>query len=144
MSHSAGFTSQDSATKISVGDAITPEDVSASSAVASDETARYALLLGDDCLILAQRLGHWISRAPSSKRTSRWGTSPWTFSATHDFSLPTLVPPGARPKTIWRIFAQRKSSVPAVSSSRRTVTSAGRSLASCCSVSTLMSSTSDW
>lgn len=64
MSHSAGFTSQDSATKISVGDAITPEDVSASSAVASDETARYALLLGDDCLILAQRLGHWISRAP--------------------------------------------------------------------------------
>lgn len=64
MNSAAGFTSQDSATRISVGDALTPEDVSASSAVAAEDTARYALMLGDDCLILAQRLGHWISRAP--------------------------------------------------------------------------------
>lgn len=64
MSSASGFTSQDSATRISVGDAITPEDVRASSVVADDDTARYALMLGDDGLILAQRLGYWISRAP--------------------------------------------------------------------------------
>lgn len=64
MSHSAGFTAQDSATRISVGDAIAPEDLSSSGASADEKTARYALMLGDDSLILAQRLGHWISRAP--------------------------------------------------------------------------------
>ncbi|RJN32830.1 1,2-phenylacetyl-CoA epoxidase subunit PaaC [Nesterenkonia natronophila] len=64
MNSAADFTSQDSATRISVGDAITPEGLGASSTPAPEETARYALLLGDDCLILAQRLGHWISRAP--------------------------------------------------------------------------------
>jgi phenylacetate-CoA oxygenase, PaaI subunit len=32
--------------------------------VASDDVAEYALWLGDDALILAQQLGHWISRAP--------------------------------------------------------------------------------
>lgn len=31
---------------------------------ASDDTAEYALWLGDDSLVLAQRLGEWISRAP--------------------------------------------------------------------------------
>ncbi|MGA0567046.1 1,2-phenylacetyl-CoA epoxidase subunit PaaC [Rathayibacter sp. KR2-224] len=30
----------------------------------SDEVARYALALGDDALILAQRLGEWIAHAP--------------------------------------------------------------------------------
>lgn len=30
----------------------------------SEDIAEYALRLGDDALILAQRLGHWISRAP--------------------------------------------------------------------------------
>jgi ring-1,2-phenylacetyl-CoA epoxidase subunit PaaC len=64
VNSAADFTSQDSATRISVGDAITPEGLGASSAPAPEQTARYALLLGDDCLILAQRLGHWISRAP--------------------------------------------------------------------------------
>lgn len=64
MSDTAGFTAQDSATKISVGDAITPEDLSKAGAKADEATARYALILGDDSLILAQRLGHWISRAP--------------------------------------------------------------------------------
>ncbi|TLP78909.1 1,2-phenylacetyl-CoA epoxidase subunit PaaC [Nesterenkonia sphaerica] len=64
MNSAADFTSQDSATRISVGEAITPESLGASSDPAPEETARYALLLGDDCLILAQRLGHWISRAP--------------------------------------------------------------------------------
>jgi ring-1,2-phenylacetyl-CoA epoxidase subunit PaaC len=33
-------------------------------AVASEDTAEYALWLGDDALILAQQLGWWISRAP--------------------------------------------------------------------------------
>lgn len=59
-----GFTAQDSATRISVGDAITPEELGAAGAKADEATARYALILGDDSLILAQRLGHWISRAP--------------------------------------------------------------------------------
>lgn len=58
------FTSQDSATKQSQGDAITPEDVAASGEVANETTAEYAVQLGDDALILAQRLGWWISRAP--------------------------------------------------------------------------------
>jgi ring-1,2-phenylacetyl-CoA epoxidase subunit PaaC len=31
---------------------------------ASDDAAEYALWLGDDSLVLAQRLGEWISRAP--------------------------------------------------------------------------------
>jgi ring-1,2-phenylacetyl-CoA epoxidase subunit PaaC len=30
----------------------------------TEDVAEYALRLGDDALILAQRLGHWISRAP--------------------------------------------------------------------------------
>ncbi len=36
----------------------------ASEAAASPDVAEYALWLGDDSLILAQRLGWWISRAP--------------------------------------------------------------------------------
>ncbi|MFF1878450.1 1,2-phenylacetyl-CoA epoxidase subunit PaaC [Leifsonia sp. NPDC058230] len=35
-----------------------------SDAKASEDVAEYALWLGDDSLILAQRLGEWISRAP--------------------------------------------------------------------------------
>src|SRR5699024_12445559 len=31
---------------------------------APEDGATYALYLGDDALMLAQRLGHWISRAP--------------------------------------------------------------------------------
>lgn len=64
MSSAAGFTAQDSATRISVGEAITPEELQASGASTDETTANYALILGDDSLILAQRLGHWISRAP--------------------------------------------------------------------------------
>lgn len=60
----AQFTSQDSATRISAGEAITAEEIAASAATAEEQVARYALILGDDSLILAQRLGHWISRAP--------------------------------------------------------------------------------
>ncbi|WP_144790077.1 1,2-phenylacetyl-CoA epoxidase subunit PaaC [Kocuria palustris] len=58
------FASTDSATVQSAGDAITPEDVAAQDRRADEGIARYALMLGDDALILAQRLGHWISRAP--------------------------------------------------------------------------------
>ena len=58
------YASQDSATKQTQGDAITPEDITASGAVASETAANYALMLADDALILAQRLGWWISRAP--------------------------------------------------------------------------------
>lgn len=58
------FTSGDSATKISAGSAITPEDIIAAGAKAPEDVATYAMYLGDDALMLAQRLGHWISRAP--------------------------------------------------------------------------------
>src|SRR5699024_7308667 len=58
------FTAGDSATKISAGNAITPEDIIAAGAKAPEDVATYAKSLGDDALMLAQRLGHWISRAP--------------------------------------------------------------------------------
>ncbi|GAB3184123.1 phenylacetate-CoA oxygenase subunit PaaC [Nesterenkonia halophila] len=58
------FASHDSATRQSQGEAITAEEVAASGAVADEDAARYALILGDDALMLAQRLSAWISRAP--------------------------------------------------------------------------------
>jgi ring-1,2-phenylacetyl-CoA epoxidase subunit PaaC len=57
-----------SATRITPGNALRPEDIAAQveagSALAPDDVASYALWLGDDSLVLAQRLGWWISRAP--------------------------------------------------------------------------------
>ncbi len=50
--------------KITPGTALTPEDVASSGTVASPDTAEYALRLGDDSLVLAQRLGWWVARAP--------------------------------------------------------------------------------
>lgn len=58
------FTAGDSATKISAGTGITAEDIIAAVEKAPEDVATYALYLGDDALMLAQRLGHWISRAP--------------------------------------------------------------------------------
>ena len=58
------FASHDSATKQSAGIAITAEEIGASGVTASEDVANYALYLGDDALMLAQRLGWWISRAP--------------------------------------------------------------------------------
>ncbi|MEX3610954.1 1,2-phenylacetyl-CoA epoxidase subunit PaaC [Rothia sp. LK2588] len=58
------FASHDSATKQSAGVAITAEEIAESGVLASEEVARYALYLGDDALMLGQRLSHWISRAP--------------------------------------------------------------------------------
>lgn len=40
------------------------EIVASSGASATEETAEYAMRLGDDALILSQQLGWWISRAP--------------------------------------------------------------------------------
>lgn len=54
----------DSATRISAGYALTAEEIAESGAAASEDVAQYALRLGDDSLILAQRMSHWISRAP--------------------------------------------------------------------------------
>src|SRR5699024_6897264 len=42
----------------------TPEDIIAAGHTAPEDVATYALYLGDDALMLAQRLGYWISRAP--------------------------------------------------------------------------------
>ncbi|QDG62544.1 1,2-phenylacetyl-CoA epoxidase subunit PaaC [Pseudarthrobacter sp. NIBRBAC000502771] len=57
-----------SATRITPGNALRPEDIAlevkTGLAKPSEDVAEYALRLGDDALILAQRLGHWISRAP--------------------------------------------------------------------------------
>lgn len=54
-----------SATRITPGNALRPEDIAQQAGVPRDENvAAYALRLGDDALILAQRLSHWISRAP--------------------------------------------------------------------------------
>ncbi len=57
-----------SATRITPGNALRPEDialaVSRGAAKPSEDVAEFALRLGDAALILAQRLGHWISRAP--------------------------------------------------------------------------------
>lgn len=57
------FATNDSATKHSAGVAITAEEIAADQK-ASEEVARYALYLGDDALMLGQRLSWWISRAP--------------------------------------------------------------------------------
>lgn len=57
-----------SATRITPGNALRPEDIAAQvadgSVVVPEDVANYALRLGDDALILAQRLGWWVSRAP--------------------------------------------------------------------------------
>jgi ring-1,2-phenylacetyl-CoA epoxidase subunit PaaC len=58
------FASHESATRQSAGEAITAEDIKAGGAKAPEDVARYALSLGDDALMLAQRLGWWIARAP--------------------------------------------------------------------------------
>lgn len=58
------FASSDSATRQSAGTAITAEDIAAQKEKAPEAVARYALRLGDDALMLSQRLGWWISRAP--------------------------------------------------------------------------------
>ncbi len=53
-----------SATRITPGNALRPEDIALLDVKPGDAVAEYALCLGDDALILAQRLGWWISRAP--------------------------------------------------------------------------------
>jgi ring-1,2-phenylacetyl-CoA epoxidase subunit PaaC len=57
-----------SATRITPGNALRPEDIaleiSRGQVKPSEDVAEFALRIGDDGLILAQRLGHWISRAP--------------------------------------------------------------------------------
>ena len=57
-----------SATRITPGNALRPEDIALEVRTGlvkpSEDVAEYALRLGDDALVLAQRLGHWISRAP--------------------------------------------------------------------------------
>ena len=48
----------------SISTAITAETILAVGAVAPEAVASYAIGLGDDALILAQRLGEWIANAP--------------------------------------------------------------------------------
>ncbi|TQJ33618.1 1,2-phenylacetyl-CoA epoxidase subunit PaaC [Arthrobacter sp. SLBN-122] len=64
----AGGDSNASATRITPGNALRPEDIALEVRTGlvkpTEDIAEYALRLGDDALILAQRLGHWISRAP--------------------------------------------------------------------------------
>ncbi len=60
----SSFASVDSATRQTQGDSLTAEEVRQSGAVATEEVATYAAMLGDDALMLGQRLSWWISRAP--------------------------------------------------------------------------------
>ncbi|ASN52830.1 1,2-phenylacetyl-CoA epoxidase subunit PaaC [Sinomonas sp. R1AF57] len=53
-----------SATRVTPGNALRPEDIAIAKDKPTEDVAQYALRLGDDALILAQRLSHWISRAP--------------------------------------------------------------------------------
>lgn len=54
-----------SATRVTPGNALRPEDIARQEDRPNSEAAaQYALRLGDDALILAQRLSHWISRGP--------------------------------------------------------------------------------
>ncbi|WP_416428672.1 1,2-phenylacetyl-CoA epoxidase subunit PaaC [Paenarthrobacter nicotinovorans] len=68
--HGAGASGDGSAsaTRITPGNALRPEDIaleiSRGQVKPDEDVAEFALRLGDDGLILAQRLGHWISRAP--------------------------------------------------------------------------------
>lgn len=50
--------------KISAGDALTAEKITEAGEKPAEAVATYAVRLGDDSLILAQRLGWWIARAP--------------------------------------------------------------------------------
>ena len=56
-----------SATRITPGNALRPEDIAlevrTGTAKPSEDVAEFALRLGDDALVLAQRHGQWISRA---------------------------------------------------------------------------------
>lgn len=54
----------DSATLISAGYALTSEELIKRDVKASEDVAQYALRLGDDALILAQRNLWWVARAP--------------------------------------------------------------------------------
>lgn len=53
-----------SATRVTPGNALRPEDIAIQQTAPSEEVAQYALRLGDDALILAQRLSSWISSGP--------------------------------------------------------------------------------
>ncbi|MEY4899408.1 MAG: phenylacetate-CoA oxygenase subunit PaaC [Actinomycetota bacterium] len=48
----------------SISTAVTAETIATAGVVAPESVARYAIGLGDDALILAQRLGEWIAHAP--------------------------------------------------------------------------------
>lgn len=52
------------ATNRTISTAITAERIAEAGAIAPDAVANYALGLGDDALLLAQRLGEWIAHAP--------------------------------------------------------------------------------
>lgn len=51
-------------TNRTISTAITAERIAEAGAVAPEAVANYALALGDDALVLAQRLGEWIAHAP--------------------------------------------------------------------------------
>lgn len=54
-----------SATRVTPGNALRPEDIAVQgTAPAAEAIAQYALWLGDDALIYAQRNAHWVSRGP--------------------------------------------------------------------------------
>jgi hypothetical protein len=116
-----------SATRITPGNALRPEDIAlevrTGLARPTEDVAEYALRLGDDALILAQRLGHWISRAPELEEDVAWATSPWTSWATPGASSATPPAHGTKPRMTSPTSAASTSSAPRTCSSSPTGTS---------------------
>lgn len=54
----------DQSFRISAGEALTAEKITEAGERPGDAVASYAVRLGDDALILAQRLGEWVANAP--------------------------------------------------------------------------------
>ncbi len=54
----------DQSFRISAGEALTAEKITEAGEKPTEAVANYAVRLGDDALILAQRLGEWVANAP--------------------------------------------------------------------------------
>ena len=122
-----------SATRITPGNALRPEDialeVSTGLVKPTEDVAEYALRIGDDALILAQRLGHWISRAPELEEDIALGNIALDQLG-HARSLPHLrrrrhanEDGTPSPRMTWPTSAASTSSAPCSCSSSPTATS---------------------
>ena len=105
------FANTESATKQNQGEGITAEFVQQSDARADETTARYALMLGDDALMLGQRLGWWISRAPEMEEDVALANIALDLIGHARFFLSSQVLLGIKPKMTSHIFVMKNNSV---------------------------------